>query len=101
MVKYHCSTIPRRRFFLWSFLNRHKKSTFYSFRDEQEEIEIGWELRQGNFDPKNFAYDNQALNLSVSDFGKGCQTAVICKRGRSISTIDLCYIVLVWVFEWK
>ena len=51
------------------------KLYIWFFRDEREEIEAGWEIRAdvGKFDPANFAYDNQALNLSVSDFGKGAR----------------------------
>ena len=51
--------------FLW-FL------TWWFSRDQAEEIEADWELRKDKFYSESAAsgYTNEALNLSIDDFGK-------------------------------
>ena len=46
--------------------------TWWFSRDQAEEIEADWELRKDKFYSESAAsgYTNEALNLSIDDFGK-------------------------------
>ena len=83
--------------FLWSL-------TWWFSRDQAEEIEADWELRKDKFYSESAAsgYTNEALNLSIDDFGKKINKGLELLSVPSLDRFNLFLTLMpIYFFTWN